>query len=91
MAPPVARLRIVEVDETDDHVRRTEMHPLMTQELARIKIAEQVQYAERQRLAKLAVSDRPRPIDFVKIGQGLRERLFGRPAAGPAKPAEAGA
>ena len=67
------------------------MNPLMSHELARIKIAEQLQYAERQRIARLAVTDRPRPIDIVKLGTSLRERLFGDRSARPAKPAEAGA
>ena len=39
------------------------MHPMNMQELVKYKIAEQLQYAERQRLARLAVSDRPRPIE----------------------------
>jgi hypothetical protein len=67
------------------------MHPLMTHELAKIKIAEQLQYAERQRIARLAVTDRPRPIDIVKLGTSLRQRLFGDRSASPAKPAGAGA
>jgi acetyl-CoA carboxylase alpha subunit len=67
------------------------MHPTMMHELAKIKIAEQLQYAERQRLARLAVSDRPRPIDFAKLGTSLRQRLFGDRSFRPAKPAGAGA
>lgn len=37
-------------------------------ELGKLKVAEQLQHAERQRLAPLAVSDRPRPIDILKVG-----------------------
>ena len=58
------------------------MHPHIYQELAKIKIAEQLQYAERQRLLRDAVSDRPRSIDFSSLGQRLRVRLFGGTAWG---------
>jgi hypothetical protein len=58
------------------------MHPYISQELAKIKIAEELEYAARQRRAREAVSDRPRSIDFSSIGQRLRIRLFGGPALG---------
>jgi hypothetical protein len=53
------------------------MHPITVHELARIKIAEELEYASRQRRAREAVSDRPRSIDFSSIGQKLRVRLLG--------------
>ena len=58
------------------------MHPQMYQELARIKIAEQLEYAAQQRMLRDAVSDRPRSIDFSSLGQRLRVRLFGGTAWG---------
>lgn len=58
------------------------MHPHIYQELAKIKIAEELQYAARQRLLRDAVSDRPRSIDFSNLGQRLRVRLFGGTAWG---------
>jgi len=67
------------------------MHPYMSHELAKIKIAEQHQYAERQRLARLAVSDRPRPIDMAKLGAGVRRLLLGGRGRRGATPAGAGA
>jgi hypothetical protein len=68
------------------------MNPLFTPELAKIKIAEEIQYAERQRLARLAVSDRPRPIDMAAIGASVRRLLLGaRRGARGATPARAGA
>jgi hypothetical protein len=59
------------------------MHPAMTHELARIKITELHQDAERERRARAAVSGRPRSIDatplrgrvrrtLLRLGQGLR-------------------
>lgn len=66
------------------------MHPMQTHELAKIKIAEELRYAARQRQAREAVSDRPRSIDFSNLGQRLRVRLFGGPALG-GRPAGAGA
>jgi hypothetical protein len=66
------------------------MHPMQTHELARLKIAEELAYAARQRQARDAVSDRPRSIDFSTLGQKLKIRLFGGPALG-GRPAGAGA
>jgi hypothetical protein len=59
------------------------MHPTMVHELAKIKIAEQLQYAERERVARLAASNRPHTIDarpfldrvqrtLLRLGLGLR-------------------
>jgi hypothetical protein len=58
------------------------MHPMQTHELARIKIADELAYAARQRQARDAVSDRPRSIDFSTLGQKLKVRLFGGPSLG---------
>jgi hypothetical protein len=66
------------------------MHPMQTHELARLKIAEELVYAARQRLAREAVADRPRSIDFSTLGQKLKVRLFGGPSLG-GRPAGAGA
>ena len=67
------------------------MHPYITHELAKIKIAEQHEYATRQRLAREAVSSRPRSIDMTTLSQRLRVRLFGGPALGGTPTAQAGA
>ena len=66
------------------------MHPTMTGELAKIKIAEQLEYAARERRAREAV-DRPRSIDFSSLGQRLRVRLTGGTALGGRPNATAGA
>lgn len=66
------------------------MHPMQTHELARLKIADELAYAARQRLARQATSDRPRAIDFSSLGQKLRIRLFGGSVLG-GRPAGAGA
>lgn len=66
------------------------MYPMQTHELARLKIADELAYAARQRLARAATSDRPRAIDFSSLGQKLRIRLFGGSALG-GRPAGAGA
>ena len=59
------------------------MHPTMVHELARIKMAEQLQYAERERRIRAAGKSRPLTIDavpfrvrlrrtLVRLGQGVR-------------------
>jgi hypothetical protein len=58
------------------------MHPQLYHELARIKIAEELEYAARQRLARGSADDRPRSIDFSTLGQRLRVRLLGGSAPG---------
>jgi hypothetical protein len=67
------------------------MHPMTTYDMVKFKIEEELQYAARQRLARDAVSDRPRSIDFSGIGQRLRVRLFGGPTLGGSPTASAGA
>lgn len=66
------------------------MHPMQTHELARLKIADELAYAARERRAREAAGDRPRSIDFSTLGQRLRVRLFGGPSIG-GRPAAAGA
>ena len=66
------------------------MYPMQTHELARLKIADELAYAARQRLAREATSDRPRAIDFSTLGQKLRVRLFGGTLFG-GRPAGVGA
>jgi hypothetical protein len=58
------------------------MHQAMVSELARIKIAEELEYAARQRLARGSSVDRSRTIDMAKVAQTLRVRLFGPRATG---------
>jgi len=67
------------------------MHPQIINELAKIKIAEQLEYASRQRRAREAVSERPRSIDFSSVGERLRARIFGGSAIGGKPTATAGA
>lgn len=72
------------------------MHPYIAHELVKHKIADELRYAELERRARLAATDRPRWIDFSTLGQRLRVRLLGGTAlgSGPAlggKPAGAGA
>ena len=58
------------------------MHPTVAYELAKIKISEEQQYAARQRLAREAVREGPRAIDFGGIGQRLaREAVREGPRA----------
>lgn len=52
------------------------MHPAMTQELAKIKIAEQLQYAERERRVRAAGSSRPHTIDASSLGGRVRRTLL---------------
>jgi hypothetical protein len=58
------------------------MHPITTHELAKIRIQELHEEAARHRLARAASSDRPRSIDIARLGERLRNRLFGSPLAG---------
>jgi hypothetical protein len=58
------------------------MHPYITHELVKHKIAEDLRYAELQRRARQAAVDRPHWIDFSSIGQRLRVRLLGGTAMG---------
>jgi hypothetical protein len=52
------------------------MHPTIVHELARIKIAEQLQYAENERRARLAASNRPHTIDAVPLGERIQRTLL---------------
>ena len=67
------------------------MHPQTSYDLVKFKIEEELQYAARQRMARDAVSDRPRSIDFSGLGQRLRVRLFGGSLFGGRPTAAAGA
>ena len=53
------------------------MHPMTTHELAKIRIQELHEEAARQRLARAASADRPRSIDIARLGERLRNQLFG--------------
>ncbi len=66
------------------------MYPMQTHELARLKIADELASAARERRAREAVNGRPRSIDFSSLGQRLRVRLLGGPSLG-GRPAGAGA
>jgi hypothetical protein len=68
-------------------VRRLPMHPLMIHELARLKIAEDLEYAERQRRFRAARRQNGRAIDFSGLVGKLRVRFAGSPE----RPAPAGA
>lgn len=48
------------------------MHPLMIHELARIKIAEELEYAERRRRYRAANEDGTRAIDFTRLVARVR-------------------
>lgn len=48
------------------------MHPLMIHELARIKIAEELEYAERRRRYRAATQDGARAIDFARLVARVR-------------------
>lgn len=63
------------------------MHPLMVHELARLKIAEELEYAERQRRFRAAQRQSGRAIDFSGLVGKLRVRL----ARSPERAAPAGA
>ena len=67
------------------------MHPTMVHELARIKMAEQLAYAERERRVRAAGRSRPQPIDAATLGGRLQRTLLrlGRGLRG--KPVGAGA
>jgi hypothetical protein len=58
------------------------MHPMTTHDLAKIRIQELHEEAARHRLARAASADRPRSIDIARLGERLRNRLFGSPLGG---------
>ncbi len=64
------------------------MHPVIQYEIAKMRVAEFQQEAERERLIRQAAHDRHRGVEWTGIGARLRVRLFGgsaRTANGPAK------
>ena len=67
------------------------MHPTMAYELVKIKIAEDLEYAARQRPPVRSSAIGRAGLDFSSIGQRLRVRLFGGPALGGTPTATAGA
>jgi hypothetical protein len=67
------------------------MHPMTTHELAKIRIQELHEDAARQRLIRAATADRHHSIDIARLGERLRNRLFGSPLAGGRPTAVAGA
>ena len=66
------------------------MHPTIYHELAKIKIADELAYADRQRLARLASGEQNRPIDFKALVGHFRIRLLGRHAGSPGPSLPAG-
>ena len=64
------------------------MHPLMIHELARIKIAEELEYAEHLRRYRAASRHGSRPIDFARLVARVR-LIVGRRSSD--RPAPAGA
>ena len=52
------------------------MHPTMTHELARIKQAELLAYADRERRVRSAASAGPRSIDAVAVSGRLQRTLL---------------
>jgi hypothetical protein len=63
------------------------MHPLMVHELARIKIAEELEYAERRRRYRAAEQHGARAIDFSRLV--ARVRLIAGARSGRPEPAGA--
>jgi hypothetical protein len=59
------------------------MHPLMYHELARIKIAEELEYAERRRRYRAANQDGARAIDFGRLVARVRLVVGERRTGGP--------
>ncbi len=66
------------------------MHPVIQYEIAKMRVAEFQQEAERERLIRQAAQDRHRGLEWSSIGARLRARLFGGEAR-PVSPAEASA
>ena len=58
------------------------MHPDITYELVKFKIAADLRHADLERRARLAATNRPQWIDFSSLGRRLRARLLGGPALG---------
>ena len=67
------------------------MNTMITYDMVKFRIDEELQHAARQRLARQARVDEPRSIDFASLGRRLRVRLFGKPTVGERPTANAGA
>jgi hypothetical protein len=67
------------------------LHPMTTHELAKIRIQELHEEAARHRLARAASADRPRSIDIARLGERLRNQLFGIRLGGGRPTADASA
>lgn len=61
---------------------------MVTYEMVKMKIEEDLQQAARERRAREAVGTRPRAIDFTSVAGRIRVRLLG---GRPGRPAQAGA
>ena len=66
---------------TDDRSGSTkgneQMHPVIQYEIAKMRVQELHQEAERERLIRLAARDRQRGVEWTSFGSRLRARLFG--------------
>jgi hypothetical protein len=67
------------------------VNTMITYDMVKFRIDEELRYAARQRLARQAISDEPRSIDFAALGRRLRVRLFGEPTVGGTPTAAAAA
>jgi hypothetical protein len=67
------------------------MHPHIYHQLAKIKIADEIAWADRQRLARAASRERNRPIDFTSLKGRVRVRLLGWRRGSTSGPLPAGA
>lgn len=66
------------------------MHPVIQYEIAKMRVAEFQQEAERERLIRRAAHDRDRGVQWSTIGARLRARLLGGTARLAKSPANAG-
>jgi hypothetical protein len=64
------------------------MHPAILHDLAKIKIAEELEYAERMRRYRAAETRGPRSIDFTRLAARIRLPFLDR---GTGRPEPAGA
>jgi len=53
------------------------MHPVTQYEIAKMRVQELHQEAERERLIRRAAHDRQRGVEWTSFGSRLRARLFG--------------
>jgi hypothetical protein len=67
------------------------MNTMITYDMVKFRIDEELRDAARQRLARQAASDERRSIDFTSLGRRLRVKLFGDPTVGGRPTASAGA